>query len=105
MVVDVLEALRDALYPGLEVRRIGSEWRGSGVSGWGVVRVVQGLDKYGRDSHNEFVVEVHVEFDKRGEAKHFISFKIPSGRSETKFIRTGLSRDDLVRALKKLHAV
>lgn len=106
MVVDVLEALRDALYPGLEVGRISSEWRESGVSGWGVVRAVQGLDKYGRDSHDEFVVQVHVEFDKRGEAKHFVSFKIPSGRSsQTKFIRTGLSRDDLVRALKKLHAV
>ena len=100
-VIDALEALRDAFYPGFEVRRVDSVWRESGVDGWGVVR---GQGVYSRDSANH-PVEVHLEFDKRGEAKRFVSIKYSSGRSEGKFSRSGLSRDDLVRALKKLHAV
>lgn len=93
MIREVLESLRDALYPDLKVRRLGLE-------SWGIVRV--GQNEYGGYEIDRAAVVVELEFNQNGEPRRLISHKDRYANG-SKAMRSDLTRSDLVRALKKLH--
>ncbi len=93
IVVEILEELRDAIYPYLAAKRLDS-------GNWGVVR--EGPNEYDGCGSDEYAAVVAAEFDKRGEAKRFVSYKGLS-RYRSRLIPSNLTRQDLVHALKKLH--
>lgn len=93
MIGEVLELLRDAVYPDLKVQRLGLE-------SWGIVRV--GQNEYGGREIDHVAVVVELEFNQNGEPRRLISHKDRYAYG-SKAIRSDLTRSDLVRALKKLH--
>lgn len=93
-VVEVLEALRDAVYPNLKVKRLG-------IDRWGIIR--EGISDMGGYEIELYAVVVELEFSSNVEPRHFVSRKGEYAYRRKEMVRSGVTRDDLVRALKRLH--
>jgi hypothetical protein len=88
-VIEILEALRDAVYPGCEVQ------------GWAIGYTRTDTFPYS----GEFVPWMHVvlEFDKRGEPRRFRIDRDLGSVRLFKSVRCGLTGTKLIGALKTLH--
>jgi hypothetical protein len=96
-VVEVLEALRDAVYPGYEVRSTADIL---GEPCWGI-GVIHEDWEYGKEFHPFLTVKL--EFDKRGEARRFLVSRGFLSSANSKSVTRGLSREELTQTLRKLH--
>jgi hypothetical protein len=93
-VVEVLEALRNAVYPSVKVKRLG-------IDRWGIIR--EGISDIGGYEIELYAVVADIEFDSNGGPRHFVSRKGEYAYRRKETVRSGVARDDLVRSLRRLH--